>query len=120
MNLRVQDFDMNLEAGDYSDRFEVSFSSKTLNITETYFNDFNIIQNNNISELKIINPNALDITSLHVFDASGKQVLNENISEVKNTYTFSTKSLSDGVYIARIRLKNNQGFTKKVIVTNKK
>lgn len=120
VNLKAQDFDMNLEAGDYSDRFEVTFSSKTLNISENSFNDFNIVQNNSISELKVVNPNTLDITSFNLFDISGKQVLKQDISEVKNSYTYSTKSLSDGVYIARIRLKNNLGFTKKVIISNKK
>ena len=119
INLKTQDFDMNLEAGEYTNRFEVTFKSQTLNVDETTFNDFNIFQNNTISELKISNPNVLDIKTFNLFDISGKQVLNESILDSKRTLSYSTKSLSDGVYIARISLSNNQGFTKKVIITNK-
>ncbi len=119
VNLKVQDFDMNLEAGNYNDRFEVTFNNKALSVDDNTFIGFDIFQNNTIAELKIKNPNALDIKAFNLFDISGKQILNQNISEIKNTYSFSTKALSDGVYIARISLSNNQGFTKKIIVANK-
>ena len=112
-------FEITLNEGVYNNRFEVTFNNAALNIDDTTFNDFNIFQNNTISELKIVNPNTLNIKAFNLFDVSGKQVLNKNISEVKNTYTYSTKSLSDGVYIARISLSNNQVFTKKVIISNK-
>ncbi|WP_034044828.1 T9SS type A sorting domain-containing protein [Wocania ichthyoenteri] len=112
-------FEIILEKGTYNNRFEITFNSQSLTVDTTIFNDFNIFQNNTISELKIINPNALNIKSFNLFDVSGKQVLNQNILETKNSYTFSTKSLSDGVYIARISSSNNQNFTKKVIISNK-
>ena len=85
INLKTQDFDMNLEAGEYTNRFEVTFKSQTLNVDETTFNDFNIFQNNTISELKISNPNVLDIKTFNLFDISGKQVLNESILDSKRT-----------------------------------
>ena len=119
VNLKVQNFDINLEAGNYTNRFEVTFNSTTLNVDDTLFNGFNIFQNNTTSQLKIINPNSLDITLFSLFDVSGKLVLNKNISEIKNTYSYSTKSLSDGIYIAKISLSNNRGFTKKLVVANK-
>ncbi|PIA80390.1 hypothetical protein BFR04_17170 [Gaetbulibacter sp. 4G1] len=120
MNLRIQDFDMNLEAGNYNNRFEVTFNNKALSIDDNTFTDFDIVQNNTIAELKIINPNALDIKTFNLFDISGKRIINQNISDVKNTYSYSTKTFSDGVYIARITLANMQGVTKKIIVNNKK
>ncbi|WP_418603411.1 T9SS type A sorting domain-containing protein [Hwangdonia sp.] len=118
-DIKNASFEITLDEGIHNSRFEITFNSKALHVDEATFTDFNIYQNNTISELKIINPNALDVKSFNLFDVSGKQVLNQIISEVKNTYTFSTKSLSDGVYIARIRLKNNQGYTKKVVISNK-
>ena len=112
-------FDITLDEGIYNNRFEVTFNNNALDVDDTNFNNFDVFQNNTISELKIVNPNALDIKSFNLFDVSGKQVLNHNISEIKSSYTYSTKSLSDGIYIARVSLSNNQGFTKKVIITNK-
>ncbi|MCF7569310.1 T9SS type A sorting domain-containing protein [Sabulilitoribacter arenilitoris] len=112
-------FNITLETGTYNNRFEITFSNKTLNVIDNTFDNFDVIQNNTISQLKILNPNALDIKSFNLFDVSGKQVLNENISGNKNTYAYSTKPLSNGVYIARISLSNNQVLTKKVIVSNK-
>ncbi len=120
VNIKNNPFDIILDKGTYNNRFEITFSNNSLSIDNTIFNDFDIFQNNNISELKILNPNALDLKSFNLFDVSGKQVINKDVSEIKSTYTYSTKSLSDGVYIARITLSNTQGFTKKVIIFNKK
>ncbi len=120
INLKTQDFDMSLEAGVYANRFEVTFNSNALNITDNSFDGFEVFQNNNISQLKITNPNSLDITAFNLYDISGKEVLRKNISEIKNTYTYSTKQLSDGVYIARVSLANNHGYSKKVIIANEK
>lgn len=119
INLKNQDFNMNLEAGEYTSRFEVTFNNSALQTVDNVFNNLKIYQNNKTSKLKITNPNALIINTFSLFDISGKQVLNQKISEIKRSYRFSTKSLSDGVYIAKVTLSNKKGFAKKIIVANK-
>ena len=113
-------FNITLNAGVYNDRFEITFKeSSVLSTLEDTFNDFKIFQNNTISELMLVNPNRLNIKSFSLFDVAGKQVMNQFMASNNETYSFSTKSLSDGVYVVKVDLDDNQVFNKKVIVSNR-
>ena len=118
LDLRTQDFEINLPQGNYSNRFEVTFEAETLNITEVEINSLNIFQNNNEFELTVLNPTLLDVKGISLYDINGKQVFNYSNLELQNKYRFSTKSLSDGVYVASLDLGNAKVITKKVIVKN--
>ena len=118
LDLRTQDFEINLPQGNYSNRFEVTFEAETLNITEVEINNLNIFQNNNEFELTVLNPTLLDVKGISLYDINGKQVFNYSNLELQNKYRFSTKSLSDGVYVASLDLGNAKVITKKVIVKN--
>ena len=118
LDLRTQDFEINLPQGNYSNRFEVTFEAETLNITEVEINNLNIFQNNNEFELTVLNPTLLEVKGISLYDINGKQVFNYSNLELQNKYSFSTKSLSDGVYVASLDLGNAKVITKKVIVKN--
>lgn len=124
VDLTKGDFNANLLTGNYTDRFEITFQSSNnnglLDVDEEVLNSFKVFQNNNIAELKIYNPNALQVKDFNLFDINGKLVLRDNIESAKKQYTYSTKSLSDGVYVAKINLDNNQIISKKVVVANNK
>lgn len=118
-DLRTQDFNITLGTGTYDNRFEITFEIEdTLGNTEVTFEDFNIIQNNNTNELVIKNPNGLDIQSLDIVDTAGKLVLNQLNLGNQNTIRLSTKTMSNGVYIATTKTKNNQSLSKKIIINN--
>ena len=119
INLKNQDFDINLETGNYTNRFEITFSKNSLSTANETFVNFNVFQNNKTAKLKLFNPNALEIASFSLFDISGRRVLKKRISSHKKSHKYSTNSLSDGVYIAKIHLSNNQVFSKKVIIANR-
>ena len=120
-NLRAQNFNINLEAGNYTSRFEITFkdNNDVLDVSEFETNDFTVFQNNNLAQLVINNPNALDIKSLTLFDVAGKRVMNKVDLSSGTRYEFPTKNLSDGVYVVNIVLKNNDIMNKKIIVSNK-
>ncbi|MGB5417260.1 T9SS type A sorting domain-containing protein [Algibacter sp.] len=119
-NIKNDAFNITLDAGVYNDRFEVTFKEGTvLSTSEDTFTDFKIIQNNNLSQLNLINPNGLNMKSLSLFDVSGKQVMNEYIASNKRNHSYSTKILSDGVYIVKIDLDDHQVINKKIIVSNR-
>ncbi|GAA3590338.1 T9SS type A sorting domain-containing protein [Flavivirga amylovorans] len=121
INLKAQDFNINLEANNYTDRFEIVFDKNSLSTPEINLDDLKVFQNNTISELKISNPNSLNVKGFSLFDVAGKEVESKRFqNNSKKAYTYSTKSLSDGVYILQVNLDNNQVFKKKVIVSNKK
>ncbi len=114
------DFEVNLEAGEYTDRFEITFKdgSDVLGITEFDTNEFTILQNNNVSQLTIKNPNSVDVKSVTLYDALGKRVMQEVNLNTSTRYDFPTKSLSDGLYVVNVTLANKQTINKKIIVAN--
>jgi len=120
VNLRAQNYDLNLPEGDYLNRFEITFTNEedTLSNEEASLSDFLVFQDQSNSQLTIKNPNSLDISSVSLFDVSGKQVFNAIDLELQNTYRFSTKTLSDGVYVTLITLKNNETLSKKLVIKN--
>ena len=119
VDLRTQNYELTLEPGDYSQRFEITFRSSSLSTDDVTFEDFTIYQNNSLSELNIINPKQLEINSINLFDVNGKQVFNKADLPIESNYKYSTKSLSDGVYVAKINFESGQGLSKKIIVANK-
>ena len=119
VDLREANYDMILDIGDYTDRFEITFSKETLGLTETDLNNFKVLQNNTIQELTVLNPNSLDIKSVSLIDISGKQIFKTNELPIQTRHTFSTSNLSEGVYIATISLDNKQTISEKVIISNK-
>jgi len=121
VNLQSQNFEINLPAGNYTDRFEVVFvEANTLSTDEFAENNFNVIQNNNTSELVVLNPKKLDIENIKLYDVSGKIIFNKIIKNNNERLSYSTKNLSDGVYLVQTTLSNSNTTTKKVIVANKK
>ncbi|OIQ22351.1 T9SS type A sorting domain-containing protein [Lacinutrix sp. MedPE-SW] len=118
-DLTVLNFETNLEAGIYDNRFEIVFNNTNTLTTEAFEDsNFNIFQNNKRSQLEIYNPNAKQINTVTITDVSGKQILNKTDLNTKPQYEFSTKSLSTGVYIVNVTFKDNTVQTKKIIVNN--
>ncbi|MBP0905546.1 T9SS type A sorting domain-containing protein [Mariniflexile gromovii] len=113
-------FNINLPKGTYNNRFEITFTKNTLSTDFDEFKSVEVYHNNNSSSLTINNPKAINIESFKLFDATGKLVLNKKIRSKQTTQSYSTKSLSDGVYIVNILLENDQFFSKKIIVGGKK
>ncbi|WP_298494917.1 T9SS type A sorting domain-containing protein [uncultured Algibacter sp.] len=119
-DIKNDTFNIKLDAGVYNERFEITFKETAiLSTAENTFNNFKIFQNNTISQLSLLNPNNLNIKSLSLFDVSGKQVINTFIASNKQNHSISTKSLSDGVYIVKINLEDNQVLSKKIVVANR-
>ena len=110
-------FDITLNTGVYNDRFEITFiKNNSLSVDESLFDGLEVFQNNAISELKIYNPKLLNIKTLNLFDINGKDVLNDHNMSLKKQFLYSTKSLSDGIYVSKITTDTNQVFTKKIII----
>lgn len=120
VNLRDQDYNLNLPVGEYTERFEITFTDDSTLSNETVLSsDFLVFQDNNNSQLTIKNPNSLSINSVALFDVSGKQIFNKVDLDIQDTYTFSTKNLSDGIYMTVLHLDHNNTLSKKVVIKNK-
>ena len=118
VDLRIQHYDVNLPAGNFTTRFEIVFTNETLNSPEVSVADFKIFQDNPQAQLTILNPNGFDVKSVKMFDTSGKQIFDAGNLNNEAEYHFPTKTLSEGIYVATITLGTNEVVSKKVIVKN--
>lgn len=117
VDLRNQDYDLNIEPGNYTDRFEIVFiPGQALSIDDLEVSDLTIRQDNNNHLLSVINPNGLDVKTIEVFDVAGKRMLNQLYDSVSNRYQLSTIDLSDGVYIVNVTSKANTVKSEKIII----
>ena len=80
INLKNQDFEVNLESGLYTNRFEITFNNTVLSNTDETFKNLKIFQNNRTAQLKLLNTKNLEIESFNLYDISGKLVMSERIS----------------------------------------
>lgn len=120
VNLRENNYEINLPQGTYTDRFEITFTADALNIDQVVtIDDLNIYQNNPLAELSIANPKLLEVKQVSLYDVTGKQIFNEKQLNIEAKYRFSTKNLSQGVYIAHVTFADNQVVSKKIVVSNK-
>ncbi len=120
-DLRIQGFQINLPTGNYTNRFEIVFEQSNTLSNDQFTEDTNfvVLQNNNAKELVIKNPNAIPLKSVSLYDISGKLIFNEFNLDNEVRLSFSTKNLSDGIYVAKIETLNANTTSKKVIIKNK-
>jgi hypothetical protein len=102
------------------DRFEITFKNPALSITDSQIlKSFTVFQNNDSNELVISNPQLVDMKSCYIYDILGKVILGKEKLGSDNQYVFQTSSLSDGVYIVKLKTLDNLETSKKVIVKKK-
>ena len=120
VNLRNLDYELNIAPGNYSDRFEIVFTTEgTLGIDDFDVAFVKIQQNNRDHQLSVFNPNGLDIKTIEVFDVAGKRLIQTNVDAIEDEYIIPTLRLSDGVYVVNVSTKSNtKAKSQKVIVKN--
>ena len=114
-------FDMVMPAGDNRTRYEITFKNTddVLSNPSDVADAFTVFQNNENGMLTIYNTLNKDITSLMMYDVTGKLVLNKSNLGSAVSFEFSTSALSDGVYVVKTKTKDNLDISKKVIVSRK-
>ena len=119
VDLRAQNYDINLPIGKYTDRFEITFvDSDALSTPDFTEADFKIFQDNPQAQLTILNPKGINIKSVQMYDTAGKQIFNVRNLTLESEYHFTTKTLSEGIYVATITLENSKTISKKVVIKN--
>jgi hypothetical protein len=111
-----------LEAGEYSERFKITYTNKE----QIYINwdivkditNFSIFQNNPESRLEIRIPDKSTPRDIVLFDSLGKKIFEKKGITNENYHEFSTRKLSKGLYILKITNKDDTIISKKVIISN--
>jgi len=112
-------YEVTLDNGS-EDRFEITFKNASLS-TEDLSNIKSclVFQDNDSELLTIDNPKLLDLKTCSIYDISGKLIFNTKQLGSNNRYTFTSSSFSDGVYIVKLKTKNNLEIDKKIIISKK-
>ncbi|PWK18483.1 LamG-like jellyroll fold domain-containing protein, partial [Xanthomarina spongicola] len=116
------DFDFEMDAGDYMNRFYLTFQSESLTVNENEISDQLLVNYLNSSEEIYINvPNSISVKQVFLIQMLGQTV---NSWEITNAHAYLSlpeiripvKGITDGTYIIKIVTENNQTINKKVII----
>ncbi|WP_372795691.1 T9SS type A sorting domain-containing protein, partial [Lutibacter sp.] len=110
-----QDFEVNLEAGEYKERFLLTFQPSLKTLQEVaLIEGVHIFMNNTISELQLNRIVDTEIESISLFNYLGQQVKTWSINTDNRFMSFPIH-MSTGVYIAQVH--TTAGIiTKKIII----
>ena len=115
-DLRQSDYSVFLNAGEYLNRFEVTFGSdELLGIDDHSNQSIDILYSSDINQLVLINPNQIDVTSIVLFNMLGQSVTTYN-TIIKSSHSEYDVNLSAGTYIVKLATKNQSVMTKKILV----
>ncbi len=117
-----------LDAGNYSGRFYIVFvdegeerrqgTTPTQELRGKILANVDFFQNNPAQQLEVSNPDGYDIKAAHVFDMSGKLVINESNVGDSRKFTFPTGNLSDGIYLVKLTTVEDIVIDYKVSIKN--
>ncbi|RSK40438.1 LamG-like jellyroll fold domain-containing protein [Mangrovimonas spongiae] len=119
-NLRESRYEFYLDAGEYLDRFEITFASQSLSTDDNFSNTNNlqVHYSNNSQSIVIHNPKLAGVESVEMTTILGQKLFTFNNVETATLTTIKTKQLSTGTYIIQVNTKDNATITKKVLVNN--
>jgi hypothetical protein len=107
---------LNLEAGVYSDRFFITFSSEVLSTEEVALSkDFRVFYNQNLKQVNIQSKSDATLSSVKLYTILGQEIENYKFNtKLKKEILLDVTHLSSAVYI--VKLETNKGvFSKKII-----
>ena len=115
-DLSEQDYDIFLLAGEYLERFEITFSNQnTLNISnKNHIDNLDVHYSSNINSIVIINPLHHNINNLQIMTLLGQTIITVRDISNQNYQEIKLNRLSSGAYI--IKLNTPRGIVSKKII----
>lgn len=116
-DLRQSDYQVNLTAGSYLDRFTIVFTNPTtLDLTDDELNQFvNVFYDTDTNNLIVENPNRLEIQALELFNIIGQKIFGSDEISNDTNKNIKIKNISTGTYI--VNISTDQGkISKKVLI----
>jgi hypothetical protein len=109
-------YEIALPAGNNIDRFELTFTDSALSVPSLNANNFTIVQDNVTQQVKISNPNHLELKNAFLYDMTGKLIFEKAKLGSEGEYRFSTDGLSEAVYIVKLVTADNRDIGQKISV----
>lgn len=116
-NLKDSDFQIFLNSGLHSNRFEVVFETQgALGIDDEILDSIGLHYSNSNESIVILNPNYLQIESVQLFDILGKIILKDTNIPISDSLKLKASGLSTGTYI--LKATTEYGITTKKVIIN--
>lgn len=119
-DIKTQAYEFAIDPGVHNDRYEITFISANLEVNDNESTTIQIIQNNDLAQIQIYNPNNLEIQNVAIYDLSGKLILNPKKLGNDDYSQISTQSFSDGVYIVHLKTSDQKNQIQKIQVLRSK
>ena len=120
-NLTDATVPVTLDAGDYQNRFAITFVNKNEQITEDellFDGAFEIFHANQEKQLVIRNLEQKNIQTVAVFDINGKLIFSESPSTTNQEIIYNTALYNSGVYLVTLTTDENKTTTQKIAISN--
>src|SRR5690606_22529173 len=118
-NLRSSNYTITIPSGVYTDRFHIVFTqAATLDLDENTSQSVSVHTQSSPSQLIINNPKLLKLTTLKLYDITGKLIIETPFETIESHYVISTEHLASAVYVAAVMNDYNTVFRTKVIISN--
>ncbi|WP_418513509.1 choice-of-anchor D domain-containing protein [Corallibacter sp.] len=118
-DLRESNYEIFLLAGEYLDRFEITFhDGNLLSVDENEIADtLQVFYANSKESIVIQNPKLVDLKSVEIFNILGQSIYTFDDLETANHLELKTTKISTGTYILHLKTNDdNTTITKKVLV----
>lgn len=102
-NLSAENALLNLDSGNYTDRFEIRFQTNTLSVDDENINKSGLVAffKNDNNEINILNKNSKVINKILLYNINGVQVLSKNLKTQEEFIRIPVRHLSTGIYILK-------------------
>ncbi|WP_179019014.1 LamG-like jellyroll fold domain-containing protein [Winogradskyella forsetii] len=117
-DLRASNYDIFLNAGQYHNRFEITFGTpeQILGIEDQTSNSIAVLYSHHLEKIVVINPNQVDLKSMTLFNMLGQSVYSIDKLEHRNYSEYNIHNLSAGTYIVRLQTATDAAISKKIIM----
>ena len=117
-DLRVSDYEIFLNAGEYLTRFEITFGTPEdiLGINDQITSHIDVLYSNDIDKIVVVNPNAIALKSMTLYNMLGQSVYTIENLEENNYSEYKIRNLSTGAYIIKLQTATGSFVTKKIII----
>ncbi|WP_179352180.1 LamG-like jellyroll fold domain-containing protein [Winogradskyella vidalii] len=117
-DLKMSAYSIFLNAGEYHNRFEITFGSPEdiLGIGNENRTPLDVLYANTIDKIVVVNPNQIDLKSISVFNMLGQSVYVIKDIEQNQHSEYRIPNFSAGTYIIKLHTATENVVTKKIIV----
>jgi hypothetical protein len=117
-NFNDTNYQISLEAGDYVDRFFLTFmDNQSLSVVDPEINDVIVAYLMGPNEIYIKTPSSINVKQIYLINLTGQTVgsWNSTNQPLSNEIRIPVQNISEGAYVLKVET-NYQTYNKKVIV----